>query len=482
MDIIISAISVSTMIHLVAALSAASIFHGHVSSRSTRPADALFYRRDSSTLTLAQLPTTPTALPDGFDWRNVEGHNYVTSEVNQHIPVYCGSCWIHGTVASLNDRIKIARRGAYPDIMLSRQALMNCVPDRNASLPPPGCNGGDAWMIHHYMSEHRIPDETCMPYTATNGACDALGVCRNCVPASFVGSGGVTQECWAVDNYVGYTVSEYGSVSGEEAMKAEIMNRGPITCSFSADEPFLFRYAEIADANEGVYVDRSTKTEDDVDHDISIVGWGVTKEKGIKYWIARNSWGTYWGEGGWFKVLRGENALRIESDCDWAVVDVSEMDKRLDGASGAGDYVHGYTGQSHWSQRPEVSVAAPSAAVRLSMTRPALTAAFSNDNNNVYTGGEGLHSTSGMPSHKDHTNTTPPIVRWWLGLGVLGVAIVVVFSVKHALQDRPEQGPCDACIGVFRHQRLPQDFPFGQSREEGAYHAWSRGVGPRSSR
>ena len=254
-------------------------------------------------------------------------------------------------------------------------------------------------------------------------------------------------------------------------MKAEIMNRGPITCSFSADEPFLFRYAEIADANEGVYVDRSTKTEDDVDHDISIVGWGVTKEKGIKYWIARNSWGTYWGEGGWFKVLRGENALRIESDCDWAVVDVSEMDKRLDGASGAGDYVHGYNGQSHWSQRPEVSIAGHSAAVRLSMTRPALTAAFSNDNNNVYTGGEGLHSTSGMPSHKDLTNTTPPIVRWWLGLGVLGVAIVpgIAPACRHHRCRRPSRS--------LRTWRLRP----GLRRRSGRSAGWRRLVGEQGS-
>ena len=137
-------------------------------------------------------------------------------------------------------------------------------------------------------------------------------------------------------------------------------------------------------------------------------------------------------------------------------------------------------GQSHWSQRPECRCGS-FGRVRLSMTRPALTAAFSNDNNNVYTGGEGLHSTSGMPSHKDHTNTTPPIVRWWLGLGVLGVAMCGRLG-EACPSGQAEQGPCDACIGVFRHQRLPQDFPFGQSREEGAYHAWSRGVGPRSSR
>ena len=322
--------------------------HGHVVEHTAR----------SAPLILSALPhEVIDSVPDSFDWRSVNGVSLVTTDVNQHVPVYCGSCWVHGTLAALNDRIKIARKGAFPDVMLSRQAAINCIVSQKAPKEaPPGCNGGDPWDIHEYMAKAKLPDETCQPYEAKNGICDASGTCRNCFHPSMIGPDAppevpqnvrfTSPGCFAVEAGPMYGVREYGGVKGEADMQKEIIARGPIVCSMAADLPFLLDYER--HLVDGVYVDAtyfpmdgspSSHNASEIDHDVEITGWGVTKS-GIPYWVARNSWGTYWGERGWFRILRGFNHLFIESDCQWAVPDVAPLESNLK-QSLVGDYVSG---------------------------------------------------------------------------------------------------------------------------------------------
>ena len=122
----------------------------------------------------------------------------------------------------------------------------------------------------------------------------------NCVPGntSATFTPGV---CSKQTDFTMYYVSEFGPVRGIEAMKSELYARGPISCGVDATPKFE-RYTG------GVYSEAG-KTR--LNHEISVVGWGVT-EDGVEYWVGRNSWGTYWGEEGFFKMKMGSDNLGIE--------------------------------------------------------------------------------------------------------------------------------------------------------------------------
>jgi len=285
--------------------------------------------------------------PRDFDWRDVNGRNFVTADLNQHQPYYCGSCWVHGTTSALNDRIKIMRGARFPDVILSRQALMNCVPDPEGVGPPPGCGGGDPMMIHSFMHKQKVPDETCMSYAAINQKCTPLNVCRNCFrvmppdPEDPFKPG----PCWGEPTFIGFGVSDYGRIVGEAAMMNEIYARGPIACSFVTTPEFVANYASnVGVLKSGVYHDSTKYNESDIDHIMEVTGWGETMD-GTKYWVVRNSWGTYWGVAGWFKLERGTNSLLAESNCHWAVPDFSELDRDLL-SQVQGDYYKGVPGGS----------------------------------------------------------------------------------------------------------------------------------------
>lgn len=93
-------------------------------------------------------------------------------------------------------------------------------------------------------------------------------------------------------------------------MMQEIYQRGPIGCSVVSNPSFR-------NYTGGVYEDTQGYSKNSTNHVVSIVGWGV--ENGQKYWIGRNSWGTYWGEEGFFRIVRGSNNIKVESNCTWGV-------------------------------------------------------------------------------------------------------------------------------------------------------------------
>jgi cathepsin X len=253
------------------------------------------------------------ALPESFTWANVKGQSYLTKNLNQHIPQYCGSCWAHGALSSLADRIKISRKSIGPDINLSIQWVLNC-----GGAVAGSCHGGYHTGVYQLIQDTGyVPYDTCQPYLACSSessdgfcsnvdtTCSRKNVCRTC--NTFESNQGFCEE---IDNFPHATVAEYGQIESQNTheIMAEIFARGPVAATVNAEPLIQYR--------GGVFTDDSQPQE--TNHIVSIVGWGKDASTGKQYWIVRNSWGEYWGEMGFFRIEMGKNILGIESAIAWA--------------------------------------------------------------------------------------------------------------------------------------------------------------------
>ncbi|KAL1212807.1 Senescence-specific cysteine protease SAG39 [Cardamine amara subsp. amara] len=193
------------------------------------------------------------------DWRN-EGA--VTPIKSQGV---CGGCWAFSAVAAVEGLTKIARGNL---ISLSEQQLLDC--DRAEQNN--GCKGGTMTEAFNYIIKNRgISSENEYPYQVKEEMCRS-----NARPAM--------------------QIKEFQNVpSNNECALLEAVSRQPVSVGIEAREAGFIHYSG------GVYNARDCGTS--VAHAVTLVGYGTSPE-GIKYWLAKNSWGNTWGENGYMRIRR----------------------------------------------------------------------------------------------------------------------------------------------------------------------------------
>ncbi len=185
-----------------------------------------------------------------FDWSD-PAKNYVTPVRNQSS---CGSCWAFAAAGALESYTLIKNNLVGQDINLSEQVLVSC-------SGAGSCGGGS-----------RLPVEGCFPYTATNNLCSSA--CYTYQTDSY------RIQSWA---YVATT-----SVS-VEAIKNALVTYGPLVTTMDV-------YADFFNYRTGIYSYVSGAYQGG--HAILIVGY----DDALQCFKAKNSWGTGWGEAGYFRI------------------------------------------------------------------------------------------------------------------------------------------------------------------------------------
>lgn len=197
-------------------------------------------------------------LPVHVDWRSKGAVAHIKDQGS------CGSCWAFSTIATVEAINKIVTGKL---VSLSEQELVDC--DRAFNE---GCNGGLMDYAFEFIVENGgIDTEQDYPYKGFEGRCDPTR--KNAKVVS-------------IDGY------EDVPAYNENALKKAVSHQ-PVSVAIEAGGRALQLY------QSGVFTGRCGTN---LDHGVVVVGYG--SENGVDYWLVRNSWGTNWGEDGYFKLER----------------------------------------------------------------------------------------------------------------------------------------------------------------------------------
>jgi len=248
-------------------------------------------------------------VPNSFRWDMVNGTSFLTPVRNQNVPNYCLSDWAFAVTSMMSDRLNIERiitnkTSSWPEIMLSVQSLLN-QPGGQISANCYGC--GDLHSVMKFIANKYVPIESCQLYLAADEGSSNVHECEYCNNAQNI------KQCEAMNNFTAYTFEKWDSITGESNMKEAIYEFGPIVCGMDATPQFK-QY-------NGVGIFEQFLFTVNINHYVEVIGWGELQNNGSSqpYWIGKNSWGSYWGNQGLFKIQMNTNNLGIETDCFYAI-------------------------------------------------------------------------------------------------------------------------------------------------------------------
>jgi len=302
---------------------------------------------------LSSAGITEVSLPQAFSWGvdpttlqvNPQQANMIRPPGNQGT---CGCCWAFNTTRAFSDRWAIAL-GNNQNPMFNSLYVQTCMLGQQCNCS--GCDGGMPLDVCVFFEQCGAAAETelsqkanfpsyptwahqnsVVTTTAQGDLNDQYPTCPD--PCTFHGvdpnnPSGTTCQAPASDpNNLPKSsqgLTKYKAASGcskvitytnprdadnpqkiIQAIKTELMLHGPMPAAF-------FVYADFEDTTtwtNGIYIHETTGGNNTSigGHCVSIIGWGYDANttgadgnKGVSYWVGRNSWDITWNNGGYFK-------------------------------------------------------------------------------------------------------------------------------------------------------------------------------------
>nr|CDJ81168.1 Proteinase inhibitor I29 and Peptidase C1A domain containing protein [Haemonchus contortus] len=181
----------------------------------------------------------------------------------------CGSCWAFATVASI-EAANAIKTGQLT--RLSEQEMVDCDTQNN------GCQGGYRPYAMSFVQQNGLMKEEKYPYSGTD-----------------------QNTCLLKRDSERVFIQSYRMLSSNEEVIADwIAANGPVTFGMNVTKS-MYSY------RSGIFA----PTQEDCEqhslgsHALTFVGYGT--ENGQPYWLVKNSWGSRWGQDGYFKLARGQN-------------------------------------------------------------------------------------------------------------------------------------------------------------------------------
>ena len=222
--------------------------------------------------------------PPTWDWRDATysgiAGDWTTNIKNQG---NCGSCYAFGSLAALESLIKIKSKNPDLSADLSEQFMVSCGQEWMSGMF--GCDGAYFSPTFNFIKIHGAIPESCFPYVS--GGSGYVPPCSDKCPE------------WQ-DLVV--EIEDWHSVSSDiESIKNALIQYGPLPTA-------MVVYEDFHSYPGGVY-EHPGPDPDPTNHIVTIVGYNDYQN----CWICKNSWGTYWGENGWFRIAYGDCKIEQET-------------------------------------------------------------------------------------------------------------------------------------------------------------------------